>query len=101
MIKCMVLAALLTLAARGQSGRGYPPGVEANFMRACESQSSVRGLCTCAWGQIEAHVRPSDFAALERLSETERNRSPVKQQIDAYTRTCLAQLQPAEPASTP
>ena len=92
--------ALVLLAACSPPARTYQPGVETNFMRACESQSTIPGLCACAWNKIEANIAPDDFAALERLPGPEREASPVKRQIDGYTRACIAELQ-REPRPAP
>jgi hypothetical protein len=100
LIRVSLIAALLALAACGQSSRGYEPGVETNFMHACESQSTIPGLCACAWDKIEANVAPRDFAALERMSGPEREASPVKRQLDGYAQVCRAQLQ-QEPQPAP
>lgn len=99
-MRVLFVAAFLIVSACSPPPRGYQPGVQANFMRACESQSTVRGLCACAWGKIEANVAPADFAALETMSGPQRDASPVKQQIDGYTRACLADLQ-REPQPAP
>lgn len=100
MIRVSLIAALLALAACGQSARGYEPGVQANFMRACESQSTIPGLCACAWDKIETNVAPRDFAALEGLPGPQRDASPLKHQIDGYAQACRTQLQ-GEPQPTP
>lgn len=100
MIRLSTAAALLLLAACSPPSRSYAPGVEQTFMRACESQSTVRGLCACAWDKIETNIAPSDFAALETMPGPQREASPVKQQIDGFTRACIAQLQ-REPQPTP
>ncbi len=83
----------LTLAACSQpSSSPYPPGVEMNFMRACEAQSTVPGLCQCTWDKIEVGVPPADFTALERLPGPEREAHPLKQQIDGYALACASEL---------
>lgn len=75
-----------------------------NFMRACEAQSTVPGLCACTWDKIEAEVPASDFQALELLPGPERLAHPLSQQISGYALACGAQLtQPAaqQPAGEP
>jgi hypothetical protein len=89
------------LAACGQQREaGYPPGVEMNFTRACESQNPTQGLCACIWDKIEADVPPNDFAALERLPGPEREAHPLMRQINEYSFACARQLE-MEPAPTP
>lgn len=78
----------------------YPPTTQANFMRACEAQSTVPGLCGCVWGKIAADVPPADFSALEQLPGPQREASPLKQQIDGYALTCGTELS-TEPTATP
>lgn len=68
----------------------YAPGVEQNFMRACEAESVVPGLCGCTWDRIEAGVAPADFAALERLSAAERQSHPLTARIEGYALACGA-----------
>lgn len=83
----------LALASCGQpSSGGYPPGYEQNFMRACEAQSTVPGLCACTWDKIEAGVPPSQFAAYELLPGTERVAHPLTQQLQGYALTCATEL---------
>jgi hypothetical protein len=89
----LILIATLTLAAcTPPAPQGYPPGVEQNFMRACEAQSTVSGLCACTWERIEAVVTPADFAALERLPGSERAAHPLAQQIEGYALACAAEI---------
>jgi hypothetical protein len=97
----LALAAFALAACSPRSGE-YPPDIEMNFMRACEAQSQVPGLCACTWDKIEAEVPVSDFQALELLPGPERLAHPLSTQISGYALACSAQLgeQPAgEPAS--
>lgn len=88
----IVIAALALVSCAPPTPAGYPPGVEQNFMRACEAQSAVAGLCACTWDRIEAVVAPADFAALERLPGPERAAHPLAQQIEGYALACAAQI---------
>lgn len=101
----VVLAALAALAACGRAEqKGYPADYEINFMRACEAQSDVAGLCACTWEGIEAQIDPDEFSALERLPGPERQSHPLTQQIEQITLAChasLTQAQPAEPTPEP
>jgi hypothetical protein len=82
----------LALAACGQRAGGYPPGYELEFMRACEAQSAVPGLCQCTWDKIEAEVPADEFAALDQLPGQQREEHPLMQQIAGYTYACATQL---------
>ncbi len=96
--------AALVLAACTPPSNEYPPGMEMNFMRACEAASQIEGLCACTWDQIEANISPSDFAALDQMPGPERAAHPLTRQIEGYAMACHAQSQtPAatEPAATP
>lgn len=92
---------VLALAACGQApSSAYPPGIEMNFMRACEAQSPVQGLCRCTWDKIAAEVPPADLAALELLPGPERAAHPLTAQINGYALACGETLT-REPAATP
>lgn len=92
---------VLVLAACGQQApSAYAPGIELNFMRACEAQSPIQGLCRCTWDKIAAEVPPGDFTALERLPGPEREAHPLKAQIDGYAMECANELA-TEQAPTP
>ncbi|MBL8537780.1 MAG: hypothetical protein JNM59_10300 [Hyphomonadaceae bacterium] len=95
------LAVFLALAACAPPPpTAYAPGVEQNFMRACEAQSTVPGLCACTWDRIEAGIAPADFAALEALPGPERQAHPLTQQIEGYALACGADLDgEVEPAA--
>lgn len=101
-MRLVVALAVLALAACSPpTSSGYPPDIEMNFMRACEAQSTVPGLCACTWDKIKAEVPVSDFQALELLPGPERLAHPLSGQISGYALACSAQLtqQPAgEPA---
>ncbi len=94
--------ALLMLAACGQppAPTTYPPTTEINFMRACEAQSQIPGLCACTWDKIEAEVSPADLATVEGLPESERASHPVATRINGYANACRATLS-REPAPAP
>jgi hypothetical protein len=98
----LVLAlAVFALAACSPRSGEYPPGIEMNFMRACEAQSTVPGLCACTWDKIEAEVPATDFQALELLPGPERLDHPLTAQINGYALACgeqLTQQPPGEPA---
>jgi hypothetical protein len=99
----LVLAlAVFALAACSPPRSGeYPPDIEMNFMRACEAQSTVPGLCACTWEKIKTEVPVTDFQALELLPGPERLAHPLSQQINGYALACGAQLTqqpPGEPA---
>lgn len=100
MIRVSLIAALLALAACSPPPRSYAPGVQTNFMRACESRSAVPGFCACVWTKIEANIAPNDFAALETLSEQQRQANPIMQQMAGYQRECIAEAQ-REPQPAP
>lgn len=92
-MRIVLALAAIALASCGQSSQtGYPPGYEMNFMRACEAQSTVPGLCACTWDKIEAGVSPSDFAAYELLPGTERVSHPLTEQLQGYALTCATEL---------
>jgi hypothetical protein len=95
-----LIAALCALAACSQPTRSYAPGVEANFMRACESRSAVQGFCACVWTKIQTNITPADFAALEQLSEPQRQANPVMQRMAGYQRECIAETR-REPQTAP
>ncbi|GIK51021.1 MAG: hypothetical protein KJZ75_14180 [Hyphomonadaceae bacterium] len=101
----VAFAACAALAACGRAEqKSYPADYQFNFMRACEAQSDLPGLCACTWERIEAQIDPNDFAALERLPGPERQAHPLTQQIEQITLAChasLSQAQPAEPTPEP
>ncbi|MBY0565343.1 MAG: hypothetical protein K2P58_14330 [Hyphomonadaceae bacterium] len=91
-MRTVVMISLLALAACAPAApTAYTPVVEQNFMRACEAQSTVPGLCACTWERIEAGVAPADFMALESLPGPERAAHPLTEQIEAYALACGAQ----------
>lgn len=98
MIRLALLTALCALAACSQPARTYAPGVEANFMRACESRSAMQGFCACVWDKIATNIAPADFAALEQLPGPERAANPVMQQIVGYQHACVAAQGEPQPA---
>lgn len=94
------IAAAVLLACLGACGAPpvpatYSPEYEQNFMVACESQSSIEGLCACTWDRIEAEVPRADFDALERLAGAQREEAPLARQIERYAASCAASLSPA------
>lgn len=97
----LLLGVALALAACGRrETAGYPPGVEMNFMRACEAQNGIPGMCACIWDKIEAEIPADDFVALERLPGPEREAHPLMQQINNYSFACGRELE-REPVATP
>jgi len=99
----IAILALVSLAACGPAAVGYPPGVEMNFMQACQSQGAESTLCACTWDRIEAEIEPNDFAALERLPGPEREAHPITGQIEQFAMACNASTAaaPVEPAPAP
>ena len=95
--------ALLVLAACSPptAQTAFAPGVEQNFMRACEAQSTVPGLCGCTWDRIEAGISPSDFAAVEALPGLERQGHPLTAQIESYALACGADVATDDEPSAP
>lgn len=91
-MRATLVLLLLALASCGQSSTGYPPQYEVNFMRACESRSTVTGLCGCTWDKIEAGVTVAEFTALEAMPAAQRETSPVKQRIEGYAMECAREL---------
>lgn len=88
-MRALLFVGLLLMAACGKAGpEAYPPGYRQNFMQACERQGAPEAFCGCVWDQIEAHVAPRDFAALERLSPMQRDASPLQAQIAGYSAAC-------------
>ena len=91
-MRVLVTASFLALAACAPAApAAYTPDIEANFMRACEAQSTVPGLCACTWERIEAGVPAAEFLALERLPGAERAAHPLTEQIESYALACGAQ----------
>jgi hypothetical protein len=84
--------AVLTLAACSPRSNSYPPGIEMNFMRACEAQSAPPGLCACTWDKIEAEVPASDLQAWELMAGPERQSHPLTAQISGYAMACRTQV---------
>lgn len=99
-MRVLAVFALLALAACSRPATTYAPGVEMNFMRACEPRSTISGLCACVWDKIETEVTPADFTALERLPGPQREAHPLKRQIDGYAMACGTELS-REPAPSP
>ncbi|MEZ5960986.1 MAG: hypothetical protein R3C30_11255 [Hyphomonadaceae bacterium] len=100
-MRLLAIGSLLALAACNPGPAAYAPGVEHNFMTACEAQqgSSV-ALCGCTWEKIEAEISPNDFAALERLPQQQRETHPLTTQINGYVEACAISLTPpVEPAA--
>lgn len=94
----MALAALA--ACERQDARAYPPQYELNFMRACEAQGPVEGLCACTWEKIEREIPPDQFAAFERLPANEQATHPLRDQIERDALECRQQSE-AAPGSPP
>lgn len=86
----VLVALTLALSACGRPDAGFPPQYELNFMRACEAQHPVTGVCACTWAKIESEISRADFDALERLSAAERPTAPLQQQIQGYALACAA-----------
>lgn len=97
-MRLLALGSLLALAACNPAPAAYAPATEHNFMAACQQGSSV-ALCSCTWDKIEAGISPSDFAALERLPQQQRESHPLSAQITGYVEACAISLTPpVEPA---
>lgn len=91
-MRTLVTTPLLALAACAPPAQtAYTPAIEQNFMRACEAQSVIPGVCACTWERIEAGVPAADFAALEQLSAAERAEHPLTERIESYAMACGAQ----------
>lgn len=99
----IAVLAVVSLAACGPAAVGYPPGVEMNFMQACQSQGAESALCECTWDRIEAEIDANDFTALERLPGPEREAHPITGQIEQFALACYAADagEPVEPAPAP
>lgn len=97
-MRLAVFVVLLGLAACNRAADTYDPGVEMNFMRACEAQSTIPGMCACTWDKIEAEIEPNDLDALELLPGPEREAHPLTAQINGYAFACGTQLREQTPA---
>jgi hypothetical protein len=89
-MRVAVLSVLVALSGCGRAAQEYPPQYQLNFMRACEAQHPVAGVCACTWAKIEAGVSRADFDALERLSAAERPAAPSQREIQGYALVCAA-----------
>jgi hypothetical protein len=91
-MRSVAVLAFVALAACSRAPETYPPDFERNFITACEAQGSTAELCRCSWERITAEIRPSDFAALERLPGPERETHPLMARINGFMMACQAQL---------
>ena len=96
----LALAAVLAACSPPAPAR-YPAQYEAGFMRGCEGQNPVPGVCACIWERIEAEIAPDAFAALERLPAPQREAHPLMQQINGYAAVCHSALAPPQTEPPP
>lgn len=97
----LAIAALGALAACGQAQQEYPSHYQFGFMQACEAQGPAAGVCDCTWRRITEEIPRADFERFERMSEEDRNVSPLKAQFEGIAMACgAAAAPPAEPVET-
>lgn len=84
----------LLLSACAPRPAEFPAGTEANFMLACQAQSTAAS-CTCIWDKIEAENSPAEYVALERMSAEQRRDHPLTRRIEGYALACAASSAPA------
>ncbi len=96
-LKFFLAAFLLASACQRapEKAAAYAPSTEANFVRACQAQSTAQAVCACTWQKISASIASEDFAAFERLPASARANHALQAQITRFAQDC--QRYPATP----
>lgn len=89
--------AVLTLAACGQSQKGYTEQYRFGVVSSCMQQpGATAAICNCYWDRIEAELPRAEFDAYERMTPAQRDAAPLKARLASYGHACAAAHPPQE-----